>query len=147
MSATGPAIELIDAIRSIVDLEFFRVSSEPSTSELPLLVWRYAKKEGTERLVAEINSIIERAIQRQRVEWELRYRGRNWVLASRRFHELEDAGSFRLFPQILRHLESVDPDLARLSNIDLVEIADKVVAALRDYSRNRPQTPASSIGS
>lgn len=136
MNAKGPASELIDAIRSVTDLEFFRMPTEPSTSELPLLVWRYSKKEGTEQLIAEINAIIESAIQQQRVEWQFRYSGRNWVLAPKRFHELEDAGTFRLYPEILRHLESVEPDLTRLSNIDLMEIARKVVAALRDQSRN-----------
>lgn len=136
MNAKGPASELIDAIRSVTDLEFFRMPTEPSTSELPLLVWRYSKKEGTEQLIAEINAIIESAIQQQRVEWQFRYSGRNWVLAPKRFHELEDAGTFRLYQEILRHLESVEPDLTRLSNIDLTEIARKVVAALRDQSRN-----------
>lgn len=137
MNVEGPASELMDAIRAVVDLDFFRMPAESSASELPLLVWRYAKEKGAEQLIAEINSIIESAIQRWRVEWQFRYSGRNWVLAPKRFLELEDSGRFRLYPEILRHLETVDPDLTRRANADLAEIVGKVTAALRDLNRSR----------
>lgn len=36
MSATGPASQPIDAIRSVTELEFFRMPAEPGTADLPL---------------------------------------------------------------------------------------------------------------
>jgi hypothetical protein len=139
MNATSPAVELIERVRSVTDLEFFRVPAEPGRSELPLLIWRYAKKEGAVTLIPQISAIIESAIQHQRVEWQFRYSGRNWVLAPKRFHELEESGRFRQYPEILRHLESTDPDLTRLSNIDLAEIVKNAATALRELTHDRLQ--------
>jgi len=138
MSEKGPAMELLDAIRSVADVEFFRAPYATSTSELPLLVWRYANKGVPERLIAAIHEIIESAIKGRRVEWLLRYVGRNWVLAPKRFVELEDSNAFRLYPEILRHLERTDPNFTQLSNVDLQEISRQVGDSLQELSRNLP---------
>lgn len=135
MNSTSPGLEFLDALRSVVELEYWAAPHTTSASRTPLVVWRYVQLDGIEQLVSEATQIIEHVLANRGVQWELRKAGRNWLLAPKKFLDLEDSGGFRTYPEVLEYLENSDPKFGEIANTDLCEIAMQVRDALKELTR------------
>jgi hypothetical protein len=129
----NPARELIEALHSAAELEFWRVPETNFVQRVPLTIWRYAREAENRLHIDSVTELLTEACQNRRILWEIRppgKAGRNWVLAPKKFLEIEDSGRFRLFPEILDHLEEAEPDLGSAANADLRDIAGCFVSTL-----------------
>ena len=137
MNSTSPGRELLDALRSVVELEYWAAPHTTNPSRAPLVVWRYVQLDGIEQLASEATQIVERVLANRSVQWELRKVGRNWLLAPKKFLDLEDSGGFRTYPEVLEYLENSDPKFGEIANADLCEITTQVRDALRELTRQQ----------
>lgn len=124
MNAISAGEEFLAALTTLVELEFM---STPHVSSVraPFVVFRYASSASPEAALLATEAI-QGALAGRVASWELRKAGRNWLLATQRFLELEDSGRFRTYPEALDYLAAVDPGFTESAAADLRAIAKSI---------------------
>lgn len=119
----APGLQLVQAFKLIAELEYWAAPHTSSASRPPFVVWRLAHSEGAKLVDAEIADHVRNVIRARTLEWELRRTGKNWLLAPKRFLEIEDSRRFRLYSEALSYLERADPEFGIRANDELRMIA------------------------
>jgi hypothetical protein len=140
MSCEPAQLMLRQELLRVIELEQYGTPQDWSGSRAPFVVWRCTPAAEAEPAAEEITRHFTSTLSNRRIEWDLRKQRRNWLLAPRRYFDLEESGAFRMYTEIFEHLEKTDPELGRLANQDIREIAARVVELLASMP-NKPLQP------
>jgi hypothetical protein len=128
MKITGR--EFIDELEKNAALEWYRYPRseiEVGGSASAVVVWRFDTNQTSNERIIQINAVIRSALDTvTNFEWDLKYTGRNWMLAPVKFLKLEESGRFRNDGEVRSYIAQEEPDFFTKAHADLLEIANAV---------------------
>lgn len=123
---TITGFEIIDVLKTWGELEWVRCKAADGKDERlsrpPFSVWRYKQRH------PELESSIVKAVEsfQGNVEWEIKFTGKNWVIAPQRLHEIQEVRGYRTDGEALRALAKEDPEFGKQANYDVPALANKI---------------------
>ncbi|QDD65619.1 hypothetical protein EJD96_16365 [Herbaspirillum seropedicae] len=127
--------EIIDVLEKYSVLDWYRYPNyveDSAARRSATVVWRFdAQRTNSERITlieSAIRSALSSAVN---VEWDLRYNGRNWILAPEVFVQLELTGKFKKESEVCEKIIRDFPSFFSLAFDDLPLIANAVEEAMR----------------
>ena len=120
------SISIINVIRDFGELGYSRgsvvIEKEEDLKHPPVIVWRYKEPNPKieQAIVDAVNSFPGS------VDWEIRFSGRNWIIAPRRVREFRETRDFRIDVEALRVLADEEPKLGEMANKDIPRLAEHI---------------------
>lgn len=118
--------EIINVIRDFGELGWSRgsvvIKKEEDLKHPPVIAWRYKEPNPKieQAIVDAVNSFPGS------VDWEIRFCGRNWVIAPRRVREFRETREFKVDIEALRTLANEEPKLGEMANKDISRLAEHI---------------------
>ena len=121
----------MDVLRKHGDLDWGRCTgtglSPQRPRRPPCSVWRYRVRDPRRELA--ISTAVEGFTGK--VDWEIVFTGRNWVVAPTRIRDYQESHGIALDVIALDHIATEDPGLVRDALEDLPRLAAAVASALQ----------------
>lgn len=124
MIISGTAI--LNVIKCFGELGWSRgsiaIKKEEDLKYPPVIAWRYKEQNPKieQAIVDAVNSFPGS------VDWEIRFCGRNWVIAPRKVREFRETHEFKVDVEAWQALANEEPKIGEMANKDIPQLAKHI---------------------